>query len=263
MTSAAHVYRGGRNDAVGPTIVFVHGAGHDHSVWNLQARYLARHGYRVLAPDLPGHGRSTGPALSRIEDMAEWLLALLARETDGRATLAGHSMGSLVALEAASRAGGCIDGLALIGTAVPMPVAPALLDAALANRPKAHSMINQWSFSPDALLGRGAVPGQAAPVLNLRLMARQGNGVLHGDLAACNAYEGGLDAAGRIACPVLLVCGQRDQMTPARNLGALNDALSRDATRLMIHTVEACGHAIMAEKPDSLTDALMHWRSSF
>ncbi|MCB1888622.1 MAG: alpha/beta hydrolase [Rhodocyclaceae bacterium] len=244
-------------------IVFIHGAGHDHSVWNLPARYLARHGYQVLAPDLPAHGCSAGPALTRVEDMASWLLDRLDREGIAQATLAGHSMGSLVALEAAARAPERIEGLALIGTAVPMPVAPALLDAARDDPPRAHAMINQWSFSPDALLGRGAVPGMLAPVTNLRLMGRQGPGVLHADLAACNAYARGLDAAARIACPTLQVCGKRDQMTPARNLGALNDALSRDAARLMIHAIDGCGHAIMAEKPEALTDALMQWRSSF
>jgi len=263
LSGTAHIYRAGRPDAEGPVVVFVHGAGHDHSVWNLPARYLARHGYRVLAPDLPGHGQSAGPPLSSVEAMARWLLALLAEQGIARATLAGHSMGSLIALEAAAQAGAAVEGLALIGTGVPMPVAPALIDAARDNRAKAHAMINQWSFSPGALIGRGAVPGQLAPVGNLRLMARQAEGVLHADLLACDAYQGGLEAAARVTCPVLIVCGQRDQMTPPRNLGGLGDALSRDATRIMIHTIDACGHAIMAEQPDALTDTLVHWRSSF
>ena len=100
----AYIYTGGRAfDAARPTIVFIHGAGHDHSVWTLQTRYFASHGWNVIAPDLPGHGRSAGPALESIEALADWILALLARLGCEQAMLVGHSMGSLIALEAAAR----------------------------------------------------------------------------------------------------------------------------------------------------------------
>uniref|UniRef100_UPI0035B10921 alpha/beta fold hydrolase n=1 Tax=Zoogloea sp. TaxID=49181 RepID=UPI0035B10921 len=98
-------YTGGRAfDAARPTVVFIHGAGHDHSVWTLQSRYFASHGWNVLAPDLPGHGQSAGPQLTSIEALADWVLALLAELQIAGATLVGHSMGSLIALEAAARA---------------------------------------------------------------------------------------------------------------------------------------------------------------
>jgi pimeloyl-ACP methyl ester carboxylesterase len=55
---------GGRPfDAALPTVIFLHGAGMDHTVWALQTRYFAHHGQGVLAVDLPGHGRSGGSAL--------------------------------------------------------------------------------------------------------------------------------------------------------------------------------------------------------
>ncbi len=63
-----YAYTGGRPfDPARPTVVFLHGGEHDHSVWSLQSRYLAHHGYSVLALDLPGHMRSAGPALNSIE----------------------------------------------------------------------------------------------------------------------------------------------------------------------------------------------------
>ena len=72
------VATGGREfDRSLPTVVFIHGAGFDHSTWALHTRWFAHHGFGVLAPDLPGHGRSAGPSLSSIADMADWTAALL------------------------------------------------------------------------------------------------------------------------------------------------------------------------------------------
>ena len=57
------VATGGREfDLSQPTIVLLHGAGFDHTTWALHSRWFAHHGYGVLAPDLPGHGRSIGRA---------------------------------------------------------------------------------------------------------------------------------------------------------------------------------------------------------
>src|SRR6185436_552994 len=85
------------------TVVFVHGAGLDHSGWGLQSRYFGYHGFNVLAVDLPAHGRSEGPALNSVGEMADWVSAVLKQLNIAKASLAGHSMGSLVALEFAAR----------------------------------------------------------------------------------------------------------------------------------------------------------------
>src|SRR3954454_24961372 len=87
-----------------PSVVFIHGAGMDHTVWALQTRWFAHHGRNVLAFDLPGHGRSDGPALRTIGEMADWLLQALDAAGTAEAALVGHSMGALVALDAAARA---------------------------------------------------------------------------------------------------------------------------------------------------------------
>src|SRR5271155_6025006 len=95
---------GGRAfDASLPTVVFLHGAGFDHSTWALHSRWFAHHGYGVLAPDLPGHGRSSGAPLPTIADMADWTAALIEAAGVTKARLVGHSMGSLIAIETAAR----------------------------------------------------------------------------------------------------------------------------------------------------------------
>src|ERR1700675_148050 len=94
------VATGGRSfDASQPTIVLLHGAGFDHTTWALHSRWFAHHGLGVLAPDLPGHGRSSGAPLKSIGAMADWTAALLDAACAATARLVGHSMGSLIALE--------------------------------------------------------------------------------------------------------------------------------------------------------------------
>ena len=101
------VATGGRPfDPALPSVVILHGAGFDHSTWALHSRWFAHHGFSVLAPDLPGHGRSSGTPLSTIADMADWTAALLAAAGAPRAKLIGHSMGSLIALETRGAASG-------------------------------------------------------------------------------------------------------------------------------------------------------------
>jgi pimeloyl-ACP methyl ester carboxylesterase len=235
-----------------PTVVFVHGAANDHSVWALQSRYFAWHGHNVLAVDLPAHGRSAGEPLVGVEAIADWLIALLDAAGVGQASLVGHSMGSLATLAAAARHPDRVGRIALVGPAVPMAVSDALLDAAKAGDHLAFELINGWSFSTGKQLGGNRMPGVWMTGNSLRLIERTRPGVLHTDLAACNEYAGGLDAAAAVRCPALLILGARDLMAPPRNAEALVATL-RDKRVVMLPD---CGHALMAEQPDAVLDAL-------
>lgn len=251
------IYTGGPAfDPALPTVVLIHGAGHDHSVWNYQARHLAHQGFGVLAPDLPGHGKSAGAPLPAIDAMAGWLLDLLDGCAVSQACLVGHSMGSLIALAAAAHAPERVRKLVLVGSVAPMPVAPALIDAATTARARAHAMINQWSFSPAAQLGASASPGTSLTGANERLMERQAAGVLANDLGACNAWTTGLEHATDVRCPTMLICGERDQMTPPRAVKPLYEALVNVDGGARMMTLAGSGHAMMAEVPDDLNNAL-------
>ena len=127
-----------------PAIYFLHGAGMDHTVWVMQARYFARHGYRVMALDLPGHGKSDGPALDNVDAMADWLRGIIeATRCDAPSvTLVGHSMGTLICLSLAARYPDLADKLVLLGTSAPMPVADVLLNAAQDNDHAAIDIID-------------------------------------------------------------------------------------------------------------------------
>lgn len=252
----AYAYTGGKPfDAALPTVVFVHGALHDHSVWTLLARWFAHHGHGVLAVDLPGHGRSAGPALKTVEPMADWLLALLDTAGVTAASFVGHSMGSLVALEAASRVPSLARHLAMVGTAYPMVVSPALLELAASDPHAAIDSVNAWSHSTQAAKPSFPGPGAWLAGGNVALMRRiqaadpTGNLFLT-DFHACNAYQDGLEAAARITCPTTMILGRRDLMTQARHAAALAAALN-----VVPVSIDA-GHALMTEAPDALLDAL-------
>ncbi|MHB9838409.1 alpha/beta fold hydrolase [Paraburkholderia terrae] len=256
----AYVYTGGKAfDAAQPTAVFIHGAEHDHSVWALQTRYFAHHGFGVLAVDLPGHHRSAGPALTSIGAMADWLAALLDAVGVARAFVAGHSMGSLVALDFAARYPSRATHLALVATAVPMAVSDALLDAAREREPEAIEMVNQWSHSTLAAKPSCPAPGFWLHGMNQRLMERVSTTgeprLFHTDFSACNAYTDGLARAAQVSCPARLIVGRRDVMTPPRAAKAVADALRGANVPVDTITLDA-GHALMSEQPDATLDAL-------
>ena len=249
----AYAYTGGKAfDAALPAVVFIHGAEHDHSVWILQTRYLAHHGRAVLAVDLPGHGRSAGPALASVEAIADWIVGVLDAAGVKEAALVGHSMGSLVALECAARHPLRVSRIALVGTAVPMRVSEELLTATRDDEPLAQDMVNIWSHAAYAHYPSNPGPGFWVMGENLRLMQRQPAGVMHVDFVACNAYGNGLAAAAAVACPALLLLGRRDVMTPPR---ATRD-LARTLKESKVVEIAGSGHALMAEKPDEVLDAL-------
>ncbi|HET9643552.1 MAG TPA: alpha/beta hydrolase [Burkholderiaceae bacterium] len=252
----AYAYTGGKPfDPALPCVVFIHGALNDHSVWTLLARWFAHHGRGVLAVDLPGHGRSDGVPLASVEAMADWILALLDAAGVAHAALIGHSMGSMIGLEAASRAPDRVSKLAMVATAWPMKVSSALLETATAQPVKAIDMVNAFSLSTMAAKPSYPGPGSWLHGANRALMRRmqQGQAALNlfaHDFAACDRYAGAMQAASRVSCPVTLVLGERDQMTQPKAAREIAQALKAEVVML------PCGHALMQEQPDGVLQAL-------
>jgi pimeloyl-ACP methyl ester carboxylesterase len=235
------------------SLVFVHGAGLDHSWWGLQSRYFGYHGYNVLAVDLPAHGRSAGPALTSVGEMADWVKKLLEDRKIKSAALVGHSMGSLVALEFAAKYPQAAEKIALVGVAYPMKVSDLFLDAAKRNDQAAYDMETIWGHAAQVPLAGNPSPGMWMYGDTLARLARLAPGVLHTDLAACNAYADGMAAAAKVKCPALFIVGARDVMTPPRAAQALAGAIAGSKTV----TIGPSGHSLMAEAPDATLDALI------
>jgi pimeloyl-ACP methyl ester carboxylesterase len=220
----------------------------------LHSRWFAHHGYGVLAPDLPGHGRSSGPPLPTIADMADWTADLINAAGVAKARLVGHSMGSLIALETAARHPAKVSALSLIGTAATMTVGPDLLKAAEANDRSAIDMVSIWGLGFQAELGGSLAPGLWMHSGAQRVLEQCRPGVLFNDLRACNAYQNALAAAAGVTVPTIFILGERDMMTPAKAGKMLAAALPNARTILL----RGAGHMMMAERPDELLAALQN-----
>ncbi|MEJ6002324.1 alpha/beta fold hydrolase [Paucibacter soli] len=251
-----YAYTGGKDfDPTLPCIVFVHGALHDHSVWTLLARWFAHHGHAVLALDLPGHGRSEGQALPSVEALGAWLVQVLDATGVQQAALVGHSMGSLIALEAAAQAPARATRLLMLGTAYPMKVSEALLETSRSAPLKAMEMVNVFSHSSQASKPSYPGPGAWLHGGNLQLMRHIQSGYGHGnlfehDFRVCDAYAHGLEAAAQVTCPAHFILGERDQMTAPKQSQALGAALKASVQRV------PAGHSMMAEAPEQVLTAL-------
>jgi len=240
-------------DAKKPSVVFVHGAGLDHSWFGLQSRYFGYHGRNVLAVDLPGHGRSDGPPLDSIGAMAQWIFELLHSVKIEKASLVGHSMGALVVLECAARYPELVERIALLGVTYPMKVSDAFLDAARRNDHAAYDMATIWGHGAQVPLGGNPNPGMWMYGDALARLARLAPGVLHNDLKACNDYAAGFESAAKVRCPALFILGKRDVMTPAKTVKALQEKIAGAKAV----DLEPSGHSLMAEAPDATLDALI------
>jgi len=269
---AAYAYTGGKRfDPALPCVVFIHGALHDHSVWTLLARHFAHHGRSVLAVDLPGHGRSAGPALGDVESLGGWINALLdaagvasasasapAESAASGVALVGHSMGSLIALEAAAQRPARVSRLVMVGTAWPMKVSDALLSTSRERPLAAMAMVNAFSHASTANKPSYPGPGAWLHGSNQALMERMQAGYAQGnlfehDFLVCDRYQRAPEAVTQVTAAGVraeMILGAKDAMTPPKAAKSLAELLGA-----RVQTLPA-GHSLMTEAPEGMLNAL-------
>ena len=235
-----------------PTVVFVHGAGLEHSQFALQSRYFGYHGRNVLAVDLPAHGRSEGPPRATVQAMAGWLFEFLDAAKVDKASIVGHSMGSLIGVECAALQPARVERLALIGTAYPMKVGEAFLEAARRDDPAAFDMETIWGHAPQVALGANPNPGMWMYGDALARLRRLAPGVLYNDLNACHTYASGTESAAKVRCPVLAVSAEQDKIFPPEEGRILASSVRNGRFEM----VPGAGHNLVVEKPQQTAEIL-------
>jgi len=243
----------GSHKADSHSVIFLHGAGVDHTIWVLASRYFARHNFNVFAFDFPGHGRSKGELCQSIDQFSDWLDCAASELNIQKAAIVGHSMGSLVALNFAARYPEKVRSIGLLGTSTPMPVSEQLLDASRANHHDAIDMTNTWSHSNFGQIGGNESPGLVMTMSGQRLLERSEDNVLYTDLNACNNFSNGAELAASITCESLVVVGDKDKMTAPISALKVAETIPKSRTTLL----KNCGHSMISEQPNAVLDALI------
>jgi len=229
-----------------PTIVFLHGSGFDHTVWNLQSRFFAFRGYSVLSLDLPGHTHSEGPPLQSIEVMADWLHDIFESLDIDDVSLVAHSQGCLVGLELASRYPDRLRSVSFITSGLETPVNDALLNAARENPESAIAMMLGWGYGSAGHLHRGPIPGNSMVSGGRKIMRGNTPDALSTDLHACNNYKNGVAAAEKVNCPTQVIVAGKDRMAPKKATDKLIEHLGSPA----VAVIRESGHIVPQEAPD-------------
>ncbi|MCE2517005.1 MAG: alpha/beta hydrolase [Alphaproteobacteria bacterium] len=247
------VSTGGRNfDPKGRVLLFIHGSGQSHLSWMLQSRFFANRDFQVLAPDLPGHYLSEGDALETIEEQADWCAELLNALEVSSATIIGHSQGGLICLELARRHPAKVAKMAIISSAMAIPVNDALIDLAANAEPKAAKAMVSWSHATEGHKFDHSMPGQNHLGYGREVMAQNPGGVLLTDLTSCNNYQDGAQAAQEITCPSICILAERDKMVPKK----FGLKLAEQLADCQVEVIAGAGHFVQSEKSFQTNNAL-------
>ena len=229
------------------TVVLIHGAAMDGSVWKYQADALARAGFSPITVDLPGHGESEGEPSVTIKGYAGWLLAYLT-VLDEPVHLVGHSLGALVALETAAARSDLVKSVTLLGVADRMPVNTDLLRGAETGDPSMLVTMCSWMHARQPAGASEWTLDDTAAVLQ-----RSRPGIAFADLTACNDYPGAAGTAATVPAPVMLILGDQDLMTKPSAAEPIAVAAPDAATLI----VEGAGHMMMVERPEVVNETLV------
>ena len=216
----------------------MHGSGLSHIVWSLHEQFYASQGFNVLSVDIPGHGNSDGPSLKSIEEISDWIRLLMRTLDILKITIIGHSQGSLVGIDFASRYPDLISKLVLVAGSYKMPVNQDLIDLAEAGDEKAILLMMKWGYE-----GSKAFIG-GNPVKKIIKSSRDIIEVLAVDLNACNNYKNGEKSLEKINCSTLCIFGDLDKMVPVKAGTKMSERIKNSETKI----ISNCGHMIIFEK---------------
>lgn len=225
-------------------LVLIHGAASSHLAWSAELRRLA--GRRVLAPDLPVHGRSGGSLLPDISSYAQALRAWAEAIQLEKCIWVGHSMGGAIAQMLAVLAPEHSSGLVLMATAAKLTVNEKLLALVLHDQAQAAQMINKWSWSANA--------PESLKTADLRALLEAPAEMIYQDYAACNQFDL-TDRLPEITVPTLIICGTADKMTPP----PLSEFLAKAIPNATLKMVEGAGHWVMLEQPRRVVQLVAEW----
>ncbi|GBD35092.1 Sigma factor SigB regulation protein RsbQ [bacterium HR36] len=239
----------------GPAIVCVHGLGATGNVWH-GVRNILKKQFRVVVFDLPGSGRSEKrePRYT-FTGWAGQLFELVQRLQLPRFVLIGHSMGTLLAQIFAARYPEPLAGLVLCGPIVELPETRKQIF-----QQRIETVLREGMLAVADSVVAGALTSatreSASPLPGLVREMLLASDPIH-YAAQCRALlEGSArDALPHIRCPVLILEGDQDTVTPLSNCQQIISALPQAQFRV----IPATGHWTMLEQPHLVVAAIQEF----
>jgi pimeloyl-ACP methyl ester carboxylesterase len=233
----------------GQPLVYLHGAEGPHEGWPEFLAALARD-CRVVAPDLPGFGRSTGAEhLTEVVDLVVWTLDLLDALGLERPHVLGHDLGGMLACELAALAGGRVGRLVLAAPLGLWDDREPVLDVFAVPRDEVAAAYWHDPASP------AATAMLAAPADEEE--ARRRTLLRHQNLAAATRFLWPIPDRGlkkrlhRVAAETLVIWGAEDRVAPP----SYADRFARAMPRARTVVLPDCGHLPMLERPGPFVEA--------
>jgi pimeloyl-ACP methyl ester carboxylesterase len=226
-----------------PTLVMLHGAGGSSQTWLSQVNLLP-HAVNALALDLPGHGETEGTIKETLREYGLWVTEILESVIGFPVFLMGHSMGGAIALDSVISRPDLFEGLILAATGARLRVAPAFLEG----------LDRDFEGSVDTIIGYAYAPG-ADPTMvreGAILMKAAGQHAVLGDFSASNRFDRRGDLSS-VRTPCLIVCGDRDQLTPP----SLSEYLQTSIQGSELKILPGAGHMVMIERFKEFNQAVM------
>jgi pimeloyl-ACP methyl ester carboxylesterase len=228
-------------------IVFVHGAGGNSLLWRRTLQGLSG-GSKAFAVDLPGH--PSGDITCRsVQDYAEALHSFISEQPLARPVVCGHSMGGAIVLTLALAYPDDVGGLILTSTGAKLGVSPEILEG-LRDQPMRaiENVITPWSFN-SIDLGMGREARTALSVSNLPVFLN--------DYLACEGFDVRKELS-RITARTLVVCGDKDRMTPPKWSHYLAAGIISSELRF----IKDSGHMVPLERPEAFAAIVQPFLSS-
>ena len=235
-------YMGYLEEGHGDPMVFVHGAGNRGEVW-IKLFNTLRKKFRLIAVDLPGHGESSCLAIDSVESYAAEILSFIDKMELENVTLVGHSMGGAITIKA-TPASKRISRCVLVGTGAELNVNPKLLKGLKEDFLSWASTMAKWSFlkgAPQELIKTAT-----------EMMIEAGRDILYNDMYACSTYSGSKELE-RFEKPALVVCGEKDVMTPPE----LSEKLAKIIRDSKLKFIPGAGHMVHQEQPEALAREIL------
>lgn len=245
-------------DGAGDSVLLVHGLGGTSNFWTPVLPALAR--FRTLRPDLPGSGRShrvEGPL--SIERFVEALARVCAALQVERTHVVAHSMGTIIAFHLALREPRLVRSLALFGPLTAPPEANRAPIRARGAKARSEGEAGMQEIADATVQAATAAETRARrPVAVAAVRESVMRQSPEGYARSCEALAQAQPAeVAKIACPVLLVTGDEDAVSPPQAVRAIGERIAGAEVRVLAR----CGHWTIYEKPEECSELLTRFYS--